>query len=316
MRRFPKKLCLLGLMCYCVSLAYAQYGASFSQYWALRSFYNPAATARDGLLDVQGAYSMQMMGYEDAPATMYAGVDVPVYFLSPRHGAGVGFLNDEAGLFSHKRIHLQYAYHLPLGKGFLSGGLRLGMISQGFDGSGVDLGESGDPSFPTSEVSGAGFDLDFGLEYRRKNWYAGFSMMHCTMPTIELGDEKLQTISIPAVYYLTGGYNIQFENPLYQIQTSAMMRTDFIGYRGDVTARLLYTGSKFHFYGGLSYSPLNSVSFLLGGKVYGVTLGYSYEMYTSGIGALNGSHELTLGYQIDLNLFKKGKNKHKSIRIL
>ena len=97
MRRFPKKLCLLGLMCYCVSLAYAQYGASFSQYWALRSFYNPAATARDGLLDVQGAYSMQMMGYEDAPATMYAGVDVPVYFLSPRHGAGVGFLNDEAG---------------------------------------------------------------------------------------------------------------------------------------------------------------------------------------------------------------------------
>ena len=31
---------------------------------------------------------------------------------------------------------------------------------------------------------------------------------------IELGDEKLQTISIPAVYYLTGGYNIQFENPL------------------------------------------------------------------------------------------------------
>ena len=39
-------------------------------------------------------------------------------------------------------------------------------------------------------------------------------------------------------------------------------------------------------------------------------------MYTGGIGALNGTHEVMIGYQTDLNLFKKGKNLHKSVRLL
>ena len=45
-------------------------------------------------------------------------------------------------------------------------------------------------------------------------------------------------------------------------------------------------------------------------------MGYSYEMYTSAINPGNGSHELFIGYQMDLNLQKKGKNLHKSVRIL
>lgn len=45
-------------------------------------------------------------------------------------------------------------------------------------------------------------------------------------------------------------------------------------------------------------------------------LGYSYEYYTSAISFANGGHELFIGYQVDLNMTKKGKNKHKSVRIL
>ena len=69
-------------------------------------------------------------------------------------------------------------------------------------------------------------------------------------------------------------------------------------------------------YGGVAYSPTNSVTFLLGGVFHGVVLGYSYEMYTSAISPGNGSHELFVGYQTDINLVKKGRNKHKSVRIL
>jgi hypothetical protein len=69
-------------------------------------------------------------------------------------------------------------------------------------------------------------------------------------------------------------------------------------------------------YGGLSYSPTNSVTALVGMKIQGVTLSYSYECYTSGVNPGNGSHELFVGYQIDLNLVKKGKNVHKAVRIL
>ena len=54
----------------------------------------------------------------------------------------------------------------------------------------------------------------------------------------------------------------------------------------------------------------------LGGKFHGIMLGYSYEIYTSAISIGNGSHELHVGYQTDINLFKKGRNKHQSVRLL
>lgn len=296
--------------------AQAQYDPAFSQYWSLQPFYNPATTGLDGKLNVQAAYAMQLVGFENAPATLYAGVDLPVFFLSPKHGMGAGFLNDEAGLFAHKKFYIQYAYHQPLWGGSLSAGLRLGMLSEGFDGSGLDVSDTSDPAFPTSDVTGSGFDLDFGLYYKHKKWYVGASAMHLTGPEITYGDEKVNQISVPQTFYFFGGYNISFKNPLYKMYTSAMFRSDFMFYRGDVSCRLAYEGGRIQLYGGLSYSPTNSVSLLFGGKVMGVTLGYSYEMYTSAIGALNGSHEITLSYQTDLNIFKKGKNKHKSVRIL
>ena len=55
---------------------------------------------------------------------------------------------------------------------------------------------------------------------------------------------------------------------------------------------------------------------LIGGKFHGIVLGYSYEIYTSAINPGNGSHEIFIGYQMDLNLQKKGRNMHKSVRVL
>ena len=70
------------------------------------------------------------------------------------------------------------------------------------------------------------------------------------------------------------------------------------------------------FYGGLSYSPTNSVTFLLGMNFHRVIVSYGYECYTSGINPGNGSHELAVAYKMPLNIVKKGKNIHKSVRIL
>jgi hypothetical protein len=79
---------------------------------------------------------------------------------------------------------------------------------------------------------------------------------------------------------------------------------------------LQYSHEKRRFYAGLTYSPTTSVAFQLGGVIKGVRLGYSYELYTSAMSAGNGSHELFVGYQMDIDLHKKGRNLHKSVRIL
>lgn len=55
---------------------------------------------------------------------------------------------------------------------------------------------------------------------------------------------------------------------------------------------------------------------MIGGTFHGINLGYSYEMYTGTAAFKNGSHGLFVSYQTDINLQKKGRNKHKSVRFL
>ena len=95
-----------------------------------------------------------------------------------------------------------------------------------------------------------------------------------------------------------------------------MLRSDAVGFRADMTDASLIMAASMSCTAGCRTVRMNSVSFLFGGDFHGINLGYAYEMYTAGIGALNGSHEIIIGYKTELNLFKKGKNKHKSVRIL
>ncbi|MCR4993806.1 MAG: PorP/SprF family type IX secretion system membrane protein [Bacteroidales bacterium] len=308
---------MLACLCALFSLPVrAQYDPAFNHYWNLHSFYNPAASGLSGQLNVQGAYALQMLGYTHAPATMIITADLPLWMIGPAHGLGAGFVNDKIGLFEHKRFFIQYAYHQNLWGGRLSAGVRGGLLAETFDGSGLDVIDSGDQAFPTSEVNGTAFDLDAGLRFDAKNWYAGFSVMHTLAPLVELGDNKTNEYEVPQAFYLTGGYNIRLRNPLLSMQTSAIVRTDLQNWRGDITARLCYKGPKGKLYLGAAYSPTISASLLIGGDFHGVQIGYCYECYTSGIGALQGTHELSIGYTTDLNLFKKGRNKHQSVRLL
>ena len=276
--------------------------------------FTPAAVGKDAKLNFTGAYAIQLAGFEHNPNTMYAAADMPFYALRSYHGVGIQFINDAIGLFSHKRIGLQYAYQPELFGGRLGLGVNLSMLNEKFDGSKLDIDDTKDPLFTTSPVNGSGFDVGLGLYYRRADWYAGFSIMHLNSPHVELGDKN--ELDISATYYLTGGYNIQLNHPFLSVQTSVLGRTDGVAYRADVSGRLVYSHEKRYLYGGLSYSPTNSVTVQLGGIIRGVRLGYSYEIYTSSISFGNGSHELFIGYQTDINLHKKGRNLHKSVRIL
>lgn len=310
---------LLGLMATLLMAlgARAQYDAAFTNHWALQSYFNPAASGLNGELDIRGVYSMQLTGFENAPATMLAMADMPLFFVGPRHGVGVGFMNDKAGLFANKKMFLQYAYHHPLWGGRLSIGARAGFLNATFDGTGLDLEQSGDPAFPTTQANGTGVDVDAGFRYTAKGkWHAGLSIQHLTAPVIALGDEKRQEIRVGRLYYATGGHTLRLRQPQFVLHTSAILRTDLQAWRGDVAARLAYNGESLRLYGGVNYSPTVSVALLLGTRFHGVNIGYSYEMYTGGVGALSGTHEVVVGYQMDLNLHKKGKNLHKSIRIL
>lgn len=297
-----------------VSTINAQYDPSFSHYFDMEPSYNPAAVGKQSKINVTAAYAIDLAGFEHNPRTMYVGGDMPFYLLKNYHGVGLQLLNDQIGLFTHQRLAVQYAYKRRLFGGMMSAGVQIGFISENFDGSKVDVDEGNDPALAKSKENGNALDLGAGLYYMHGAWYVGVSAQHLTSPKIELGETN--EIDISPTYYLTGGYNIRLRNPFLTIKPSALVKYDGVAWRGDISCRLVYAHEKKMLYGGVSYSPTNSVTALIGGRFHGVVLGYSYEFYTSAISPGNGSHELFVGYQTDINLVKKGRNKHKSVRIL
>ena len=312
---FERKLYIIGVMLMALTRASAQQEPSFAHYWALEPSFNPAAVGKAPLINVTGSYAMSMTGFENNPKTMLLAGDMPVRLLNGYHGVGLQLMNDDIGLFTHQRLAVQYANKQRLFGGTLSVGIQIGMLSEKFKGSQLDLDDTSDEAFSTTDVTGNALDLAVGLYYQHRLWYAGLSVSHATAPSIELGERSI--IDISRTYYLTGGYNIQLTNPLLSIHPSVLARTDGTAYRVDVTTRLKYEHENKKFYAGVAYSPTNSVTALIGGVFHGISLGYSYEAYTnSAIGLGKGSHELFVGYQTTLDFSKKGRNRHQSVRIL
>ena len=309
-----KRFFFIVLLLIAAVKTWAQYDASFAHYWAMEQSFNPATVGKEAKLNIAGAYAIQLAGFEHNPNTMYAAADMPFYAMGAYHGVGVQLLNDAIGLFSHKRLSLQYAYQQRLFGGKLSLGVQAGMIGETFDGTKLEVDDPADPAFSTSSVNGTGLDLSAGIYYQARRWYIGLSVLHLNSPVVALGETN--ELSIDPTYYFTAGYNIQLNHPFFKIQTSVLGRTDGVAWRADVTGRLKYEHDKKVMYAGVSYSPTNSVTVMIGGNLHGFHLGYSYEIYTSAINVGNGSHGLFVGYQTELNLYKKGRNLHKSVRIL
>ena len=301
------------LLSVCVLEGKAQYDPSFSHYFDMESSFNPATVGKQSKLNIVAAYALDMAGFEHNPRTMYLSGDLPFYALKNSHGAGVSFLNDQIGLFTHQRVAFQYSLKRKILGGNLGIGAQVSLVNESFDGSKVDVGDSGDPAFSTTDVNGNGVDLGLGLYYQYTSWYLGASVLHVNSPVINLGETN--EMKLTPSYYFTGGYNIKFRNPFLLMKPSVLFKYD-AAWRADLTCRFVYQHEKKQMYCGLTYSPNTSVTFLVGGRFHGVMLGYSYELYTSTLGLGNGSHELFLGYQMDVNVMKSGRNVHKSVRIL
>lgn len=308
------KIIITSLLTLVPLVGHAQYDVSFSHYFDMEPSFNAAAVGKQSKLNVAAAYAMDLAGFKHNPQTMYAGVDAPFLLGKSYHGAGIQFLNDKIGLFTHQRLALQYAYKANLFGGRLSAGVSVGLLSESFDGTKLDIEDSSDPAFTSSKLDGNSLDIGVGLYYSRRSWYAGLSVQHLNSPLIDLGERN--ELQVDATYYATGGCRLRLRNPYLTICPSFLVRTDGVAWRGDISGRLVYTNDKKMMYVGAGYSPTNSVTVLVGGNVHGIVLGYSYEMYTSAINPGNGSHEIFVGYQMDLNLMKKGKNLHKSVRTL
>ena len=305
------------LLLTCVSLTRAQYDVRLSQYFQAKPYYNPASVGATEDLNILALARMEWVGIDGAPLSFFAMADMPLTLGKTQHGIGVVLLTESIGLFQNTHVGLQYAYKQKLFGGIISGGFQIGLVNQSFDGSKVEMVESEyhqqtDEAIPTSQVSGMGFDMNFGLFYTHKKFYAGIGMAHLIEPELQLDENAYSYIG--RTYNFMGGYNIPLPNPLFELQPSVFLLTDLQSFHTDITARLEYNKM---FNGGVSYRVNESVGILFGVKIGRFQAGYAYDFPITALGqATSGSHELYVRYSLKLKKTKTGKNRHKSVRIL
>jgi len=321
--RMKRYVWLFVFMWGCVLGTQAQTDVPFSQYQMALGYYNPASAGRSGELDVSALYRLQWMGWTNAPTTTYATANMPFQFMKKEHGVGVVVVSDNiSSLYKDLSAGLQYAYLKKIGKGTLRVGVQLGMVSRTAGGELVitpdstDTTGGADEAIPNSKIEKKVFDANAGIFYAAEKWYVGVGVMHLLEPVIET--ESLYTF-IERGYNFIGGYNIRLNNPLFEIQPSVFVQTNFNTYRVDVTARAVY-GKKYS--AGLSWRMnenrlADAVVWLLGATFGKVEGGYAYDIPLSNVGrGTIGSHELFLKYKMQINKPKTGKSKHKSVRLL
>lgn len=315
MKRFRHISVFLILAICTVFEVYGQWDGQVSQYWRIKNYFNPSFAAESDTLQAAALYRHQWAGVDDAPRTTIVTADMPVMFLGRKHGVGLIFYNDKAGLFKTTLIGGQYVYKKRVKKNMLNVGVQLGLATIDFDASGIKIPEDLKPKYGELPAGGEGsrsLDSNLGISWIAPNYYAGVSLNHVLEPTFDIG-ANMKTY-LGRIAYFTAGYNYKFKNPTYEFQPSVLVKADKVVIQYDITARIVYNKT---FNGGISWRKDDGFVFLLGANIFGFDVGYSYDLSTSEISVNGkGSHELFLRYTLPMNFSKKVQTKHKSVRIL
>lgn len=312
---------LLVIYLFSLPFAYGQWDAQFSQYWMVKTYYNPSFAGETNNIESLIFHRSQWVGLNNAPKTSMAFVQMPLDFLGKRHGVGVYLYNDKAGLFSNTMTSIQYAYKFRFKKGrTLNIGLQGLYGNIDFDASKIHLpgtklpqennGEPYIPDLPSGGGSKA-FDMGLGVSWITPAYWAGFSITHLWEPKFDVGDNY--SAYMGRTYYLVGGYNIKLSNPLFVIKPSVLIKSDISSTQFDLTGRIEY--ARF-LSGGIGWRKDDGCIFMLGAKIRNFEAGYAYDLTTSALSKVsNGSHEVFIKYSIPIER-KKLRGAQKSIRLL
>lgn len=318
-----KRCCIIiTLCCICVINALSQTDSQFNHYFRMMGYYNPAYAGKTGDLNAHALYRMQWLGMDgNTPRSILVAADMPWKLRKTNHGLGIVVLSEKIGLDEDFYVSGQYAYKKKIGKGILSAGLQIGLMSKSFRGDSIRFEDSDDhdpnDEIEKSKYDAKGLDLSIGLFYSTDKYYVGLASTRILEPNLKLGENIERKVA--RGYNLTAGYNIQTKNPLIELQPSVFVQMSSIMVAGDITARVVYNKM---FNGGLGTrlsdnGNFNAVILYLGATIKKFHVGYAYEYPTSAISKVSsGSHEFMVTYRVNLKKQEGSRNRHKSIRIL
>ncbi|TAL56335.1 MAG: type IX secretion system membrane protein PorP/SprF [Bacteroidetes bacterium] len=274
---------------------HAQQDAQYSQYMFNQLAINPAFAGSRERISSALVYRNQWTAVAGAPRTASFSFQMPVQ--KKKIGAGAEIVSDHIGPKSLNAILLSYAYRVPVGKGKLSFGLRMGLFNYAFDWAKMDYKDKSDlynVGARDSKFTGTG---DFGFYYYTRTFYWGAGVTHLNRGKIvAMGNDTASKQAIH--FFMPVGKAFQAGNTVIN-PTILVKGTSGSTAEIDLNLNVLL---KEKVWVGVSARSGYGFVFLTQYQINDhFKAGYSYDYGINKIGvAGKGSHEIMLGY--DLNM--------------
>lgn len=277
--------------------AQAQQDALYSQYMFSTFSINPAFAgtkeSTSGLL----LYRTQWTGIEGAPQSGAFSVHTP--FKQKNFALGVNAARESIGPTDNTAAFFTYAYHLNLGEGNLSFGLRGGAYRSSFNANELNYREP-DRYSNAGTVSSMVPSFDFGAYYFTNRFYAGLSATHLTQRKLEYSlPDGAGFMELQRHYMATAGYAYQLSPNLIFRPSTLVKYTRAAPLNVDLNASFLIHDFLWL---GASYRSDKSLVFI---SEFNLTdylrAGYSFDY---GLNELQnhhgGSHEIFVGFDFSI----------------
>ena len=153
-----------------ISLGYPVY----SQYLQNGLIINPAYAGSRGALSTFLSYRMQWMGTDGSPVIQSVSLHTPMKNDKVALGIMAQFM--QFGFTRSTSVYANYAYHIRVGKGKLSFGLKGGADLSNTDYTGILLTNIGDPVFTSNDKPYVLPNVGAGIYYFSDKLFAGVSV--------------------------------------------------------------------------------------------------------------------------------------------
>lgn len=295
-----KNLILFICLLFLVLGASAQTRKHIANFSLFQQYFNPALTGYEGSM-VKTYYRDQWAGFEDAPRTIFASVEMDLADMSAwrrtdvlktresdsfsrqagaKHAWGFSVLHDSFGPFGETQLNLSYASRVKLSEKL---GLRAGAaFTYGFqrlNGNKLVLDQPGDAQFAdylNRQNRSGKFDMNLGVMLAGEDFYLGYALQDAAQGGITSGDNFLNN-TFAMQHVAQAGFRRAVSDEIGLI-TNGIFRYDSHQQKTtEVQAKAVYQNSV---WAGGGYRHNLAYTFNAGIRVNQFRFGYVHEIPT------------------------------------
>jgi len=283
------------------SAVYAQQDPLFTHYMFNKLAFNPAYAGSREVFSMELLNRFQWIGVDRAPRTISFSAHTAL--RNPHLGIGLYAYRDALGPTVDYGAMGSFAYRILFDETKLCFGVQAGFKHYAIDWNALDAKDQGDIELTNNVNNKIVPDVDFGIYYYGARFYAGVSSKHLLQNQMVAysspADNKTSFTKLLMNFYGMGGGTIPFSDNVVFLPSLLVKYVANAPVQADINASFLLHDVVIL---GASYRTNMAVGLLIEVNITrSLSMGYSYDIWFNSLKAYNsGSHELRIGYDIDL----------------